>query len=163
MGRLQPRASAPATLLIRPGNRPSARKIRTLRTTSWSRPRRPPRPVHIHHCVLVPGHHDLATQASCAGPVPFLRASGSWVIASFTPPLPISAQLRGFVSCIAPVHYKIGMMFYMFLYFLAHFSPLVIIAGALHKQNRSLNRPHPPFHRSPRASVLIQDIGISRR
>ncbi|KAJ7821037.1 hypothetical protein B0H13DRAFT_2291877 [Mycena leptocephala] len=55
-----------ATIRLRSG--PHARKIRTLRTTSWSRPRRPPRP---------------ATQAlAMRRPAPFLRASGSSAIAS---------------------------------------------------------------------------------
>ncbi|KAF8180496.1 hypothetical protein K438DRAFT_1199943 [Mycena galopus ATCC 62051] len=73
------------------GSCPNARKIRTLRTTSWSRPRRPPRPAHIHHRVLVYAlHRAIATlrpkPSPRAGPVPFLRAAGSLAIASFRAP-----------------------------------------------------------------------------
>ncbi|KAF8146776.1 hypothetical protein K438DRAFT_1990284 [Mycena galopus ATCC 62051] len=54
---------------IRLGNRPNARKIRTLRITSWLRPCRLPRPAHIDDPPPrsrprpAPDHHDLATQA----------------------------------------------------------------------------------------------------
>ncbi|KAJ7810650.1 hypothetical protein B0H14DRAFT_3880479, partial [Mycena olivaceomarginata] len=72
-------------------NGPNARKVRTLRTTSWSRPRRPPRPAHIHRRVLVRAPSRAITilrpkPSPRAGPVPFLRASGSSAITSSTPP-----------------------------------------------------------------------------
>ncbi|KAF8212906.1 hypothetical protein K438DRAFT_2010119 [Mycena galopus ATCC 62051] len=71
---------------------PNARKTQSLRTTSWSCPQRPPRPAHIHHRVLVHAPRQAITimrpkPSPRAGPTPFLRASGSSVIASFTPPL----------------------------------------------------------------------------
>ncbi|KAJ7789844.1 hypothetical protein B0H14DRAFT_3891613 [Mycena olivaceomarginata] len=52
-------------------NGPSARKIRTLRTTSWSRPRRPPRPAHIHRRVLV---HAPSRAITILRPKPSPRA-----------------------------------------------------------------------------------------
>ncbi|KAJ7791830.1 hypothetical protein B0H14DRAFT_2933957, partial [Mycena olivaceomarginata] len=56
-----------------------------------SRPRRPPRPAHIHRRVLVHTPRQTITilrpkPSPRAGPTPFLRASGSSVIASSTPP-----------------------------------------------------------------------------
>jgi hypothetical protein len=67
----------PPQATIRLRNGPNARKIHTLRTTSWSRPRRPQCPAHIHRRVLIHAPR---------GPAPFLRASGSSAIASSTPP-----------------------------------------------------------------------------
>ncbi|KAJ7302684.1 hypothetical protein DFH08DRAFT_904981 [Mycena albidolilacea] len=78
-------------VIIRLRSGPNARKIPTLRTTSWSRPQRPPRHPHIHGRVLVHAPSRAITilrpkPSPHAGPVPFLRASGSSAIASSTPP-----------------------------------------------------------------------------
>jgi hypothetical protein len=62
----------------------SKRSKRALRTTSWSRPRRPPRPAHIHRRVLVHAPHQAIT---IVRPKPSPRAGpGSSTIASSTPP-----------------------------------------------------------------------------
>ncbi|KAF8180451.1 hypothetical protein K438DRAFT_1976638 [Mycena galopus ATCC 62051] len=62
------------------------RKIHTLRTASWSRPRRPPRPAHIHHRVLV---HAPRQAITTLRPKPSPRAG----------PRPISTSIRFFSDC----------------------------------------------------------------
>ncbi|KAJ7310720.1 hypothetical protein DFH08DRAFT_898731 [Mycena albidolilacea] len=76
--------------IIRLRNGPNTRKIRTLRTTSWSRLRHPLHPAHIHRRVLVHAPHRAITilrpkPSPRAGHVPFLRSSDSPAIASSTP------------------------------------------------------------------------------
>jgi hypothetical protein len=71
-----------ATVCLRNG--PSARKIRTLRTTSWSRPRRPPRPGHIHRRVLV---HAPSRAITNLRPKPPPRA-GPVLLRRLLPPHP---------------------------------------------------------------------------
>jgi hypothetical protein len=64
-----------ATIRLRSG--PNARKIRTLRTTSWSHLRRPPRPAHIHRRILVQAPRRVIMimrlkPSPCAEAAPFL-------------------------------------------------------------------------------------------
>ncbi|KAJ7362983.1 hypothetical protein DFH08DRAFT_951197 [Mycena albidolilacea] len=69
---------------------PNARKIRTLRITSWSRPQRPPCPAHSHYHVLIHAPRRAITimrpkPAPRAGPDPFYELP---VLRRLVPPHP---------------------------------------------------------------------------